>query len=111
MLMSTNQNLIHSCDRATAGIAEVRQNGAKLMQLDSEVKRAEQALAGLNAQIENAKRLAAEAQHVDQQIRAKRSELADLDAQIARKHEAHGKIDGDLRSIQKRIESWAGNVA
>jgi FtsZ-binding cell division protein ZapB len=86
---------------------EVKANVVRLVQLESEVKRAEQTLAGLNAQIENAKKLAAEVQQVDQQIRTKRCELADLDAQIARKHEAHGKIDGDLRSIQ----IWAGNVA
>lgn len=107
----TNQEMVFACDRALAGIQEVKTNAAKLMQMESEIKRAEQTLAGLNAQIENAKRLAAEVQQVDQQIRTRRSELADLDAQIARKHEAHGKIDGDLRSIQKRIESWAGNVA
>ena len=101
--MPTNQNLIHACDRALAGITEVKANAVKLMQLENEIKRAEQTLAGLQAQAAQIKPLITRTEELDQRIRAKRSELADLEAVIAKKHADHGAVENALRDLRKKI--------
>jgi chromosome segregation ATPase len=99
------QNVLHDLARAKAAIQSCEVHGSRLMQLEAEVKRAEQALRGLQAQIAQVNPMVAEIEGLDQRIRAKRSELADLDAQIAKKSEQHGSIDGELRSLMKRASS------
>jgi hypothetical protein len=62
----TNQDLIHACDRARQGIDEVKANAVRLVQLESEVKRAEQALAGLKGKIAQAEPLTKQIDELDQ---------------------------------------------
>lgn len=103
--MPTHQDLIHACDRAREGIDEVKANATRLVQLESEVKRAEQTLAGLNAQIAQVQPMIAQIEELNQRIKTKRHELAELELQISKKSVEHGTIDGELRSLMKRASS------
>jgi DNA repair exonuclease SbcCD ATPase subunit len=94
-------------ERCESAANELRQHVVTFANLEQEFERAEQTLAGLRGKIAQAEPLTKQIDELDQTIRRKRAELAELDAIVAKKHEDHGKIDGDLRSIQKRIESWA----
>ena len=102
--MTTKQDeLIFACERALAGIQEVRTNAVKPSQLEQQIKEAQGELAGLKGQIERAKQLAPQLQEMEQRIRAKQTQLSEVDAEIARKNELHGKVDGELRDLRKRI--------
>jgi chromosome segregation ATPase len=103
--MPTTNELVLMCDRNLQSTAELKANAVKLGQLENEIPRAQTTLAGLQAKIAQAETMAAEIQALDQRIRAKRAELADLVSSIARKHEQHGSIDADLRSLIKRATS------
>ena len=71
--MTTNNDLVHACDRALQGINEVKGHAIRLMQLEQQVKAAQDALAGLNAKIKQAEAQAAEIDKTDQTIRQKRT--------------------------------------
>ena len=101
----TTQNVLHDLARAKAAIQSCEAHGTRLMQLEAEVKRAEQTLAGLQAQVSQVNPMVAEIEGLDQRIRQKRLELADLDVQIQKKSVEHGTIDGELRSLMKRASS------
>ena len=100
--MPTTQDVIHSLNRSKAGIEEGLQNAAKLMQLEGEIKRTEQTLAGLQAQVAQVNPMVAQIEELDQRIKLKRHELAELELQISKKSVEHGTIDGELRSLMKR---------
>jgi CII-binding regulator of phage lambda lysogenization HflD len=104
--MST-QDLIHSLNRSKAGVEEGLQHATKLLQLEGEVKRAEQTLAGLQAKIAQATPLAAQVEEFDQRIKAKRHELAQVELEVSRKSVEHGTIEGKLRDLRKQI---SGNL-
>jgi chromosome segregation ATPase len=82
-----------------------RPHAIRAAQLEAEVKRAEQTLAGLQGQIAKVQPLVAEIEDLNQRIRTKRSELADLESVIAKKHEQHGSIDAELGALVKRARS------
>jgi predicted nucleic acid-binding Zn-ribbon protein len=99
----TNQDLVNSCDRALAGINEVKANAVRLAQLEQQVQAAESKLAAQNAKLEQRKSQEAQIEQLDQTIRAKRVELADVEAEVARKHKLHGDIESQLRDLRKRV--------
>jgi predicted nucleic acid-binding Zn-ribbon protein len=101
--MPTNQDLVFACDRALAGIQEVKANAIRLAQLAQQITEAENKLRALEGQVEAAKQIAPQLEQFDQLIRSKRSELADLDAAIAKKHADHGAVTSALRDLRKQI--------
>jgi chromosome segregation ATPase len=109
--MATNQDLIHICSRAIEAATELKAQAIKLAQLEQQIKDAENRLAGINAQIEHAKKLTPQLEVLGQQIRQKQSELADLQAVIAKKHSEHGSIDADLNSIIKKARALTAQPA
>ena len=102
--MTTKQDdLIWSLDRFIAEAQGYKQNATRLAQLEGEVKRAQDTLAGLNAQNDQARKRAAELEQLDQKIRAKQTEDAELTAVIAQKQAILGKADSDMRDLRKRL--------
>jgi len=103
--MPTNQDLQMIADRGLSALSEIKANAVQLAQLAQQVREAQSRLAALESNIAQVTPITAQIEELDQRIRARRSELADLDAQIAKKHEQHGSIDGELRSLMKRAKS------
>jgi hypothetical protein len=103
--MPTNQDLIHACDRALAGIQEVKANAVQLAQLAQQIREAQSTLAALEANIAQVKPMVAQVEELDQRIKLKRHELAELELQISKKSVEHGTIDGELRNLMKRASS------
>jgi chromosome segregation ATPase len=102
--MPTKQDdLIFACDRALAGITEVKANAVRLAQLDQQITAAESRLALLQGQIQAAEKLAPQLEEMDRRIRAKRVELGELELVIAKKHEDHGAVTNALRDLRKQI--------
>jgi len=101
--MPSNQDLIHACDRALAGIQEVKANAVRLAQLAQQITEAENRLRTLEGQIEAAKQLAPQIEQFEELIRSRRVELADLEAAVAKKHQDHGAVTAALRDLRKQI--------
>jgi chromosome segregation ATPase len=103
--MPSNQDLIFACDRALAGIQEVKANAVQLQQLAQQIREAQSTLAGLHAEIAQARPMAAQIEELDQRVKLKRHELAELELQISKKSVEHGTIDAELGALVKRARS------
>jgi prefoldin subunit 5 len=103
----SNNQLLHAIDRAMQSLQEARAHIGRLANAEGDVKRAENTLVGVNAQIEAAKRLVPDIAKLEQQIREKRAELAALDAEIAKKNALHGDVDAKMRDLRKQL---SGNM-
>jgi chromosome segregation ATPase len=103
MLMPSNQDLQMIADRGLSALNEIKANAVQLAQLGQQIREAQSTLAGLQGQIEAAKKLAPQLEQFDGILRAKRVELADLEATIAKKHADHGAVDSALRDLRKQI--------
>jgi chromosome segregation ATPase len=82
-----------------------RPHAIRAAQLEAEVKRAEQTLAGLQGQIAQVQPMVAQIEELDQRIKLKRHELAELELQISKKSVEHGSIDAELGALVKRARS------
>jgi hypothetical protein len=103
--MPSNQELQFACDRALAGIGEVKAHAIQLAQLAQQVCEAQSTLAGLHAEIAQARPMAAQIEELADRIKLKRHELAELELQISKKSVEHGTIDAELGALVKRARS------
>jgi hypothetical protein len=104
-MMFTNAD-IHELSRLKKAIEDAIPIITKVLQAEEELKRKGMAIAAAEGRLLEANKKQAEIGDVDQRLLAKRAVEAELDAQIARKHEMHGSIDGELQSLIKRAESF-----